>query len=152
MTRLPFSNPLANPPRNEFLADVLLSLGRRRKAIRHNVQSIAVEKVLERTDGEEVEKLEIECIPLHPNHTRVRVSVWEDRWVWVDARSMIGSTKGWNWEFTAQGRATGGVDARRLIQAIEASISAASPVEADNAGALKVVWTPLLAAGPQPVA
>ena len=100
----------------------------------------------------ELEKLEIECAPLVPRRTIVRMFVWEDRWVKVDAWSMIGSTHGRTWEFTAQGRAAGGIDGRSLVQALEASISAASPLEQVSVGALRGVWKPLLASGPRPVA
>jgi hypothetical protein len=151
VTRFRSPDPLRKRPRSAFLANVLLSLRKRRKAVSHQVRTIEVEKVLERTDGTELEKLEIECITLHPRPTKVRVFVWEDRWVWVDARSRVGS-KGWAWEFTTQGRAAGGVDGRGLVQALEASISAASPVEPDNAGALGAVWEPVLAAGPRLIA
>lgn len=139
---------LSRPPGSAFLADLLESLRRRRKAIRRHVRDFAVEKVLEREDGEELEKLEVECGLPGRERTTVRLFVWEDRWVWVDARSMVDRKQGWAWEFSAEGRAAGGADGRRLVEALEASIAAASPVEDDNAAILRGLWKPLLAAGP----
>ena len=143
--------PLSKPPRNEFLTDVLFSLAKRRRAIRYHVRDFAVEKVLERTDGEEVEKLEVDCTLLTPCSTTARLFVWEDRWVWVDARSVNEGKRGWAWQFTTQGRATGGLDGRKLVEVFEASIAAASRVHDDNAQILRDMWKPLLAAGPKPI-
>lgn len=149
VTRAQSPDPLTKPPCSEFLADFHLSLRKRKRAICYRVRSIELEKILEHANGKELERLELECTLSHRHRTKVRVFVWQDRWVWVDARSMVGSSKGWSWEFTTEGRAIGGVDGHRLVQAVEASISAGSQVVQGNGLALAAVWKPLLAAGPR---
>lgn len=132
-----------NPrPKSPFLADALRCLAKRRKAIRHKVRDIAVEKVLERTGSEEREKLEIAC-----TGPALRLFLWDDRWVFVDARTLA-KHQGWTWEFTYQGRLAGGVDARRLVAALEETIEA---VTFQSTARLEQLWKPLLASGPRPV-
>lgn len=138
-----FTDPLSKPPKSAFLSDVLLALEKRRKAIRHKVRQLAVEKVLERADGDQQEKLEI-CCDVGVRE-KVRLFLWDDRWVFVDARAPT-KDSGWAWEFTNQGRLGGGSDARALVQAFEQSIDAAADQSADG---LARVWTPLLASGPR---
>ena len=144
-----FTDPLTAPSRNAFLNEVLASLGRRRKAIRHKAR-FTVEKVVERTDGDEREKLEITCALYFARDTSVRLFAWQDRWLWVDARSFQKS-EGWIWQFTARGRAIGGLDGRSLVAALEASIAASSQVNEENAALLQSIWQRVLAVGPSVV-
>ena len=133
-------DPLSKQPKSEFLADTLRCLAKRRKAIRHKVRDIAVEKVLERTGRGEREKLEIAC-----TGPALRLFVWDDRWVFIDARTLV-KDKGWTWEFTDQGRLVGGADGRGLVAALEETIEA---VSSQSSAALKQIWKPLLASGPR---
>lgn len=135
------ADPFSTPPRSQFLAAVLAGLGKRRKAIRHKCHSIAVEKVLERTSTNEHEKLEISS---EVGGARLRLFVWDDRWVFVDARAPT-QNGGWAWEFTQQGRLIGD-EGRALVQALEASIDAAAT---ECREAMERVWKPLLATGPR---
>jgi hypothetical protein len=136
------SDPLSAPPKSAFLADTLRCLAKRRKAIRRKVRDIALEKVLERTDGQEREKVEITC-----TGPTFRLFVWDDRWVFVDARALA-KGQGWTWEFTYQGRLMGGVEAPGLVKAFEDSIEAAG---VQSSATLERVWKPLLASGPRPI-
>jgi hypothetical protein len=135
------ADPLSTPPKSPFLANALAGLAKRRRAIRHKVRSIAVEKVLERTSDEEFEKLEIVT---DVGAVRLRLFIWDDRWVVVDARVATKSS-GWAWEFTAQGRLVGN-EARTLVGALEASVDAAAAHSSDD---MERVWKSLLATGPR---
>jgi hypothetical protein len=139
----PLTGPSSASPKSAFLTDTLAALSKRRKALRHKLRHISVERVLERTEGNEWEKLEVSCEALGP---RLRLFVWQDRWVFVDARTP--TKEGWAWEFTTQGRLVGGVEARALVAALEATIEASF---LESSAALERVWTPLLATGPRPV-
>lgn len=138
-----FTDPLSKPFKSAFLTDVLLALAKTRKAIRHKVRQLAVEKVLEHTDGDHHEKLEI-CCEVGARE-KIRLFLWDDRWVFVDARTPT-KDSGWKWEFTHQGRLGGGSVGRALVQAFEQSIEAAADQSADGLGR---VWMPLLASGPR---
>jgi len=136
------TDPLSSAPKSAFLAGTLAALGKRRRAIRHKVSSIAVEKVLERTSTDEHDKLEIFATV---GAARLRLFVWDDRRVFIDARTPT-KTSGWAWEFSYQGRMAVS-EPRFLIEAFEQSIDA---VAAQSGDALDGVWKPLLATGPRP--
>ena len=141
---LPLIDPLSAPPKSAFLAEVVSALAKRRKAIRHKVRNIAVEKLVERSNGYEGEKIEVE---LSVAGQTFRLQIWEDRWAFVDARRPD-KRAGWAWEFTRQGRLVGAVDARAVVELLERSIEAAT---LQSSAALESVWTPLLATGPRSV-
>ena len=119
---------------------------RRRRAIRYRVPSLTAEKVVERTSTTDREKLEITC-EIGARRARLRIFIWEDRWIWVDARRPS-KVAGWSWQFTREGRVVGGLDGRRLVQVLEASVDAASSSDEDAARALDEVWQSIFAIGP----
>ena len=135
------SDPLSSAPKSQFLAAVLATLAKRRKAIRHKTRHIAADRVLERMSAEEHEKLEVTS---DVGMARLRLFVWDDRWVFIDARTPT-KNSGWEWEFTCQGRLIG-EEAAALIRAFEASVDAAA---SQSSEALQRVWKPLLASGPR---
>lgn len=135
-------DPLSLPTESPFLKNILGGLSKRRKAIRYKVRQISIEKVRERTDSEEREKLEITC---EWNAKKLRLFLWDDRWVFIDAR--MSSKQGWAWEFTHQGRLMGIADARVLVAALEQSIEASS---LGDSATLEGLWSRLLAQGPRP--
>jgi hypothetical protein len=127
-----------------FLDDLLSSLTRRRKAIKHRVRALRAERVSDSSDGLESAKVEIQCDLLAPR-TMLRLNAWADRWIWVDARRS--GKSGWVWQFTTEGRLLGDQLARELVAALEASIGAQG-IESD----LRAIWAPILAQGPRRVA
>lgn len=141
MNRVPhLIDPLSTAPKSPFLAGVLAALAKRRRAIRHKVRKIAVDKLRERISADEHEKLEISSVV---GTAQLRLFVWDDRWVFVDARIPTKSD-GWSWEFSYEGRLVGD-EARALIEAFEDSIEAAAMQSGER---LELVWKPLLAGGP----
>lgn len=144
MTRMAgLRDPFSMPPANQFLAGIVAGLAKRRRALRTKTRSLAVEQTLEGAGAEEQEKLEVS---IRTGTTALRFFVWDDRWVFVDARTPT-TSKGWAWEFTHEGRFIGS-DLQGLVEALEASIDHASEQSGEE---LYLVWKPLLAAGPRPV-
>jgi hypothetical protein len=77
----------------------------------------------------------------------VRVLLWADRWVWVDARQYGTRRKGgWVWSKTLEGRFVASGGAGVLVATLEASMSlyAAQP-----ATEIARIWERHLAVGPQ---
>jgi len=130
-----------------FIAEVQEALRKRGKPIKYRKSDISIERVIERTNGEEWEKLEIEC-PFHRTTTRLSVHLWHDRWVRIDARRS--SKAGWVWHFTAEGRLLGSHSARDFVALFEESLSAGHWDEQAPAR-LENVWKPALATGPKAV-
>lgn len=98
--------------------------------------------MLERTSGDEHEKVEIACDVAMAR--KLRLFIWNDLWVFIDARTPTKSS-GWAWEFTHEGRFAAG-EARALVEALEDSIDAAAAQSSED---LERVWKPLLASGPR---
>jgi hypothetical protein len=130
-----------------FVAQLQEALRKRGKPIRYRKSDISIEPVIERTNGEEREKLEIEC-PFHGTTTRLCVHVWDDRWIWIDARRS--SKAGWVWQYSTEGRLVGSHSARDFVALFEESLSAGHWDEQAPAR-LENVWKPALATGPKAV-
>lgn len=130
-----------------FFAEVREALRKRGKAIKHQNPKVSIERVVERTDGAEWEKLEIEC-PYYGKTTRLTLHVWQDRWILVDARRS--SKAGWVWEFRTEGRLLGGQSARALVGLFEASLGAGH-WDTEAPAKLERIWSNILATGPKAV-
>lgn len=135
-------NPLSAPPENAFLTEFLGALSKRRKPIGYKLRKMSVEKVLEPTGTENREKLEIVCEGWR--RQSLRFFLWDDRWLFVDAR--LPGRQGWTWEFTREGRLTGAIDAPNAVGMLEKSIELSWLGEKK---ALDLLWTPFLAHGPK---
>ena len=59
---------------------------------------------------------------VHGASVSLRLAVWDDRWVWVDARRS--SKSGWVWESTTEGRFVSAGGARDLVAHAEETLSA----------------------------
>ena len=73
----------------------------------------------------------------------IRLIVWGDRWVWIDARRS--SKSGWVWESTNEGRFTSEGGARDLVTYAEATLSAVHLPTADVPRAIAAIWSKSLA-------
>lgn len=133
---------------NAFIADLIVSVQRRRKAIAYRVRVLRCDKVIERNGDVEQEKLEIE---LHVRASArvcvVRLFIWEDRWVFVDAR--VGSKHGWKWEWTRKGKLLGSVNGRSLAEALERTIDFAPSMSTAETHLLDGVWIRMFGAEPR---
>ncbi len=82
----------------------------------------------------------------------IRLRFWSDRWIWVDARqSAEGARAGWNWKWTTDGRLAGHCSGRELLPTLEASHLIFADGDRSLAG-LDLIWDPILARGPRPLA
>jgi hypothetical protein len=124
-----------------FLTDVAVALEKRRKAIRHKVRDLRIERAVDRLSADEPDKLEVSA---KVGSAKLRMFVWEDRWVFVDARTPT-KVEGWLWESTQEGRLIGG-DVQVLVSALEASVDATRGQSSDD---LSCLWDSLLAKGPR---
>lgn len=129
-----------------FLEELRLSLRKRQKAIKHRVRSLEMERLSDRSEEGDFSGVGVECDLWIPR-TTIRLCVWENRWVWCDARQ--GSKQGWRWFYTHEGRIFGDETGRRLVAALEASFSAAHDATHGGKLTFAAIWEPLLAAGPK---
>lgn len=133
---------------SDFLNDVAFSFKKRRKSLKHRCAQIAFGKVYEIENNQETERLELKLQARSSSKgERLRLHAWPDRWIWVDARK--GAKKGWEWEWTFDGRLLGAFTGRDLIAAVEESLafsfySDTAPQSYDVSN----IWQPLLAKGP----
>lgn len=135
-------------PSSALLVSVLAALRRRHKALKDRVRELRVERIVDHSEDSQVEKLEIECVA--SGRTKMRLFVWEDRWVWADFRR-ISKRDGWLWAFTVEGRIFGVDPARQLLEALENSIGEAFEMTTGELDRFERIWAPLLAQGPRGV-
>ena len=129
-----------------FLAGILESLRKRSKALRHKNWRAQVDRVIVVDAGQSTEQLEV-SFAKHP-HQRFAVTVSTDRRIWLTACEAIRNA-GWKFEFHDQGRLTGEVDGRRLVELIEESLARMFGMHAGNTQRLAQIWSGSLAKGPQ---
>lgn len=129
-----------------FLNEVLMSLRKCAKGVRYAGGDIAVQRVVERTDGEDIEKLEIQL--KSPLGTQAALSIWSDRWIFVHAGHL--TKQGWLWEWKKEGRLIG-PDKERAVsrnseKMLEAGLAAGNPGKYCEA-----LWSLSIASGPSVV-
>ena len=79
----------------------------------------------------------------------LRLNVWGNRRVWVDARRS--SKSGWVWEYTAEGRLVPSCDERDLVTRTEQTLDAAYLTDSEVSRAMDAIWSACLASGPRRV-
>jgi len=135
-------------PESPFLSELAEGLKKRRKSLSHGGGSITCERVQDRSEGVEREKLEV-VFKRRPNirSVSVRLFVWSDRWAWIDAREP--TKNGWKWEWAAQGRLLGPDVGVRLAMAFQSTVTLSKAANSSIADELTQLWSPLLAKGPE---
>jgi hypothetical protein len=123
----------------------LLAFKKRHRAINYQSHEIRCDKIIERYDPKDIEKIEIKLSAL--DKTRIALNIWEDRWVLVDARQS--TKKGWAWEWRYDGRLLGLHTGKDLIAALEQTMAATFQITRDATDDLTRIWRPLLARGPK---
>lgn len=134
---------------NDFVSEVAESLRKRSRAIRHRGALIECQNVKEIEDGveSEIRRLDIDIsYRISAASVRVRLIVWSDRWLWIDARRS--AKRGWAWEATMEGRFFSADGARALIRLLEDTISSTKTSDGVPA-TLERIWKPHLALGPR---
>ena len=134
-------------PKSDVLLEVVQSLQKRRKALKYKVDSLACERVVERSDDGDLEKLEVRFKNKNgPLSTTLTFHIWEDRWAWIDARA--GGKMGWKWEWSGEGRMSGRDIGKQVLTHLEKSLSVMWDEDADISQALESLWVKILAKGP----
>lgn len=129
-----------------FISDVLDSLKRRTKALKHRNATPTIERFLELRNGETEERVEV-TFKARKRQT-LALTVWCDRWVSIRASESIPQA-GWKFQYTHSGRFLGVEGGRDLIEATETSLSEMYELTDADVDQLNVIWRPLLANGPQ---
>lgn len=129
---------------SDFLNIMIASVRKRSKSIKHKVRQYSFIKVIEKNEGEEIEKLEIQFI-LPINNATIRIYLWEDRWIWIDIRES--SKQGWKFEWSKEGR-IGDKDVIDIRQAIESTISLSSSLHAGLSKEFERCWSQIALGGP----
>jgi hypothetical protein len=126
--------------------DVLDSLKRRSKALKHQNATPVIERLVEIRDGKPEELVEV-TFKTRSRQT-LALTVWCDRWVSIRAFESV-PRGGWKFQYTQSGRFLGAEGGRKLIEVAEASLSEMYELTDANIGRLDVIWRPLLAKGPK---
>jgi hypothetical protein len=133
----------------DLLSELAEAVQLRSKALRHKFASVEVEPGCDEDCDPSMDKLSVTLREgISVNSTTLRFIFWQDRWVWVDART--GSTKGWHWSLTHQGRLRGGYTGREFLRCVEQFHqllpTKTSPMDLESASRF---WEKLLLKGPR---
>jgi hypothetical protein len=137
------------PEEAGFVAELAEAFRARRRAIKHRGAKLDWTRSSESVANAQppVARLDVDCDYGRPQ-SKLRIIVWDDRWMWVDAR--CGSKKGWVWAVTLEGRFLAAKGAKPLVALLEQTLDAigsANNIEA----AIAALWSPHLAQGPREI-
>ncbi len=136
---------------NHVLTEIAVTFAKKRRSLKYNASTLKFHKVYDIVEGEKVEKIEISVESSRSrNSIRMRLYIWEDRWVWIDVRKA--GKVGWDWEFSKHGRLSGNYSPRQFIEAFKEFYSSSALFDS-QATALEAfaVWNEILATGPAEV-
>lgn len=135
---------------NQFLESLVFSLKKRRKSLAHKNVTIRCDKVYETTEGLRTEIAEVVLDDsIAPNRSAaLRLNVWPNRWVWVDARKYEKKGLAWSWSF--EGRLQGNCSARDLVETAEESFLFSRYADpSPTISEINKYWHAILATGPK---
>ena len=135
---------------HDFSRAVLNAFRKRFRALSRRGATVECTPVKEIVNGRESERGRTDIrIAYRVEGARVelRLHVWGDRWVWVDARRA--SKAGWIWEFTSEGRFISQNGARNLVARAEETMDASFLPAADVSPTMSAIWSKCLAVGPR---
>lgn len=136
---------------NDFLNNVALSFSKVRKPLKYDAFEVKFNKIIDAIDGEKVEKIEI-VVRSSRSKTgiRTRLDIWGDRWIYLDIRKP--KKKGWEWEYTIQGRLSGSANEIELMKAFKAFQKNSLLFNSKTIhSAANEHWNTLIAMGPKEV-
>jgi hypothetical protein len=139
---------LSGPIEGAFLNDVLGAFAKRRKALRHRLRDLRIDKVVEQQLDDDQERIEVRAEL--SSRVRIVLSIWSARRVRIWAGEMV-KNQGWVWQYDHAGRLVGEADGQTLVEAFERTASVAFGMTPEGTGGLTVIWKPLLARGPQEI-
>lgn len=137
---------------NEFLADFLVSLKKRRKAIRYGFDEVICQKVYDNFEDHREEKIELHLSQnWYEKSELFQFNFWEDRWVQSSAYCITKKGKIWSWSH--RGRLFPVIEGRELVRIVESSYYL-TPLDfekeniEDYLNRVKTLWAPILGNGP----
>lgn len=138
---------------SSFLQDITESFSRVRKSIKYDADDLKFTKVLDKVSNASSEKIEITiCSSKSRNSIRIRMYVWDDRWLWIDARRSTNINDGWEWEYTIEGKMSGSSTERELFDTLKSFYKESQMYNAENATSnANLCWKKLIATGPKEV-
>ena len=128
---------------NEFLSDILTSIKKRSKSLKHNSWELFIERVFEEYESGRVEKLEIRLKPSDDN-AWIEIEIWEDRWVTVYCWERTKENK---WDWFSEGKLLPGLEKKNFISAVETTNTRFFEMTSSNIDAFSAVWGLMLANG-----
>ena len=134
-----------------FLSDVAKSFSKIRKGLRYDSYELKFNKVMDLVSDRKSEKVEISIrSSASRNDIRTRLYVWDDRWLWLDARKS--KQKGWAWEYTVEGRLSGSATEKDLMDALKSFYEKSLSYDDKNISSqANSLWNGLIAIGPKAV-
>ena len=135
--------------KSSFLTEITKSFFKVRKSLKYNSHDVKFNKVIETIDSKKLEKVELSIrSSLSRNSIKIRLYIWADRWLWIDARKS--KKDGWEWEYTFEGRLSGLASERDLMEALKAfNKSSITYTEDSVAKESDLHWMRLIATGPK---
>ena len=134
---------------SQFLNECVKSFSKVRKSLKHSSQELKINKIIEVREVDEFEKIELVIrASLSRNGIRVRLHVWDDRWIWIDARKSV--KNGWEWEHNIEGRLSGHVTERDLMKTLKTFYKETFLYVSETAQAMfDNHWKAIVAQGPK---
>jgi hypothetical protein len=131
---------------SKSLIDFHSALKKRSKSLKKKFKVINFSTEFDdKFSGMELANLTLQKL-ISPKSKTIRMKVWSDRWVWVDARES--SKTGWQWKFSAEGRFPGNARWEDLVYSLEETGAVLSDSEKEN---IEKIWSRILAKGPRSV-
>ena len=134
---------------NPFLTELLDSLRKRSKSLKHQMSSLSCERVFREHDENQFEVIEIEITPGFSSSKRFPCSfkVWEDRWIFISLSEWKNNTWDWNWQ--EEGTIFPFISGRELVSAIELTVSSSFEMNSSNTNLFSELWRPYLIRKPE---
>ncbi len=131
-----------------FILDLLESLKRRSKSLKHKNAVPEIARFVETREG--VERQRVEITIRKRSRQQLIITAWDDRTIRLHACESVWQA-GWKFQHTCTGRFIGSDGGREIVQALEESLLAMFEMTARDEAKLDRIWAPLLAKGPQPL-
>ena len=134
-----------------FLSDIAKSFSKIRKGLNYDSHELKFNKVMDLVGDRKSEKVEISIhSSASRNSIRTRLYIWDDRWLWLDARKS--EQKGWAWEYSVEGRLSGSATEKELMEALKSFYKNSLSYNEENIGSqANAFWNELIAMGPKAV-
>ena len=135
--------------KSTFITEVLESLRKRRKSLKHKCSKIECDRVYVEEEGERFEKLEISLSPGHSSSPSciLHIGVWEDRWIQLSFSEWKG--KGWDWSWSYEGKILPTFSGKVIINTIESTLMYSHEMSSNLVTEFDSLWMPLIARKPE---